>query len=152
MKIKIVNIQPFFSVEQLSAISAGCRGEEGDFFVEKVNEIAKRIEFMPQTYQELTQLGAEMDLYFTPCTLAEIKAERAVKKRPTTEITKARVGEVFLDAVKRVDNWSPTTCDMKELQAHIDELEEIEDLIVALGNRVVYLRGVMAARTISETL
>jgi hypothetical protein len=63
-----------------------------------------------------------------------------------------KIGETFLSAVELVDNWSPTTCDMKELQAHIDELEEIEDLIVALGNRVVYLRGVMAARTVSETL
>ena len=67
-----------------------------------------------------------------------------------TEITKARVGEVFLDAVKKVDNWSPTTCAMSELQQHIEALEEIEELIVALGNRVVYLRGVMAARTIHE--
>jgi hypothetical protein len=62
------------------------------------------------------------------------------------------ISQILAKAAGRVDNWSPTTCDMKELQAHIDELEEIEDLIVALGNRVVYLRGVMAARTVSETL
>ncbi len=61
-----------------------------------------------------------------------------------------KIGEIILRTVHSIDNFSPTTCQMSELQEHISALEEIEDLIVALGNRVVYLRGVMAARTVGS--
>ena len=63
-----------------------------------------------------------------------------------------KIGEVICDAAAKMDNWSPTTCAMSELQEHIDALEEIEELIVALGNRAVYLRGVMAARTVTALM
>ncbi len=35
--------------------------------------------------EEITRCGAELDLHFTPCTLAEIKAKRAEKNAPELE-------------------------------------------------------------------
>ena len=53
-------------------------------------------------------------------------------------------------AISKVDNWSPTTCPMTELRSHVEDLEQIEALLVTLTNRAAYLRGVLAARTVSE--
>lgn len=45
-------IAPFMGTSQLRAIAAGCRGEEGKFFMEKLIEIAALIEGMPKSYEQ----------------------------------------------------------------------------------------------------
>jgi hypothetical protein len=119
----------FIGRSQLSVICNNCRGEEGQYFKNKLVEMAETIKAMPATYQtdgqgdqaqvilhyfrgghdwyitekdmenpqhqafglacvheaelgyisiaELIHHGVELDLYFKPCTLAEIKAKIA---------------------------------------------------------------------------
>jgi len=127
-QIKI--LQRFVSPSQLSALGAGCRGEEKDFFFDKIEEMAKTFTDMPKSYEqdgkgddaivylhyfkgnadwfitekdmedeqhqafgycdlgmgcpelgyvslvELAECGVEVDLYWTPKTLREVKASR----------------------------------------------------------------------------
>jgi len=121
-------LQKFTSFPQLHTMAHGCYGEEGEFFVEKLTELADRIKSMPKTYEqdgkgdkavvhlhyflndmnwyiterdmedeqiqafgycdlgmgypelgyvsieEITEAGAELDLYWTEKTLGEVKS------------------------------------------------------------------------------
>ena len=125
-------LRQFINPAQLSVLGSNCRGEEGQFFKDKLCSLAKLIESMPKTYEqdgkgdkavvslhyfrgqmdwyitekdvdsdgegqiqafglcnlgygaelgyvsiaELIENGVELDLYFKPRTLAEIKAKR----------------------------------------------------------------------------
>lgn len=129
-------ISSFLPHAQLEVITEACLGEEGEFFIKRIIELAQQIDSMPVTYEqdgkgdlatvhlhyfvgscdwyitekdvdggvrqaygyailngddenaecgyiaidEITRCGAELDLYFTPCSLGAIKAERAVRK------------------------------------------------------------------------
>lgn len=118
----------FIGHSQMSAIRSGCRGEEKQFFFDKLVQLSALVQTMPKTYQtdgqgdaaivhlhyftsqfdwyiterdmeseqhqafglallhelelgyisivELLSVGAELDLYFKPCTLGEIKAKK----------------------------------------------------------------------------
>ena len=122
-------LQKFASFPQLHTMAHGCYSEEGEFFVEKLLELADRIKSMPKTYEqdgkgddavvhlhyflndmnwyiterdmedeqiqafgycdlgwgcpelgyvsidEITQAGAELDLYWTEKTLGEVKSK-----------------------------------------------------------------------------
>jgi hypothetical protein len=124
-------LQRFIMPSQLSMIGDMCRGEERDFFKNKVLELSDTVNSMPVTYetdgqgdqamahlhyfsrdcdwyiterdqeeeqlqafglaciweeelgyisiQELIEAGAELDLYWTPKTLSQIKAERQMQ-------------------------------------------------------------------------
>ena len=61
-----------------------------------------------------------------------------------------KIGKAIVATASKIDNWSPTTCPLGELQSQLADLEQIEDLVVALSNRATYLRGVLAARMVSE--
>lgn len=125
-------LRQFISPVQLSVLGSNCRGPEGQFFKDKLCDLAKLFQTMPKTYEqdgkgdkavaslhyfnggadwyitekdvdsdgegqiqafglcnlgygaelgyvsivELIENGVELDLHFTPCTLAEIKAKR----------------------------------------------------------------------------
>lgn len=125
----LVRLGGFIGRSQMYAISSACRGEEKQFFFDKVVEMAALVQFMPKTYQqdgkgdgalvtlhyftggcdwwitekdmsgeqhqafgfadlghghpelgyislvEILKAGAELDLYFTPRTLAAVKAK-----------------------------------------------------------------------------
>lgn len=125
----IQSLRGFIGRSQLSAIASACRGEECQFFFDKLVEMAALVHFMPKTYDqdgkgdealvtlhyftggcdwwitekdmleeqhqafgladlgqghrelgyislvEILQAGAELDLYFTPRTLAAVKAK-----------------------------------------------------------------------------
>lgn len=129
----VPNIRPFLSQFQLRIMADACRGEEKEYFLQKIIDVAQRINIMPITYQqegmedqaiahlhyflgashwyitekdmtggidqafgyailngddecaecgyisiaEITRYRAELDLHFSPCSLAEIKAKRA---------------------------------------------------------------------------
>lgn len=45
-------LQGFISMGQLRVITAGCRGEEGDYFRAKLTEYGERIAAMPKTYDQ----------------------------------------------------------------------------------------------------
>lgn len=68
------------------------------------------------------------------------------------KVTDKTVGRIFLNTVRKADNWSPTTCPIDELRQHLADLESIEDMLELLANRAVYLRGVLAARTVSAMM
>jgi hypothetical protein len=124
-------IRPFLSPIQLKFMADACRGEEGEFFMQKLIDLAQLIDTMPKTYEqdgkggdaivtlhyflggsdwyiiekdmeggveqaygyavlngdvemaecgyisikELAENGAELDLYFKPCTLREIRGK-----------------------------------------------------------------------------
>lgn len=126
-------IRPFLSRMQLAVMVDACRGEEKEFFMQKLVDLVQQIDTMPKTYEqdgmgdkaiahlhyflggsdwfitekdmdggikqafgyailndddecavlgyisieEITRCGAELDLHFTPCSLAEVKAGRA---------------------------------------------------------------------------
>lgn len=70
----------------------------------------------------------------------------------TGRLSAEDIGKIFLDAVKKVDNWDPCTCPMSELQYHVEALESIECLLAAILSRPSYLRGVLSARTIHEVM
>ena len=65
---------------------------------------------------------------------------------------KIRIGEIFIEAVRRTDNWSPITCQLEELEQHLNDLSEIEVFLVELAGRAPYLRGILAARTVNELI
>lgn len=125
-------VAPFVSGMQSATIAEGFRGEESNYFMQKVVDLAELIDGMAKTYEqadkgdqaivflhyfhgdshwfvtekdvnggvdqaygyailhgdeqcaelcyisirELTRCNVELDLYFSPCTLAEVKAER----------------------------------------------------------------------------
>lgn len=124
----INTLRGFIGRAQLSAIGNACRGEEKQFFFDKLVQMATLVSTMPKTYEqdgkgdaaivtlhyftggcdwhiterdmlpdqeqafglanigygpelgyisitEILQAGAELDLYFTPCTVGEIKAK-----------------------------------------------------------------------------
>ena len=138
-KIEVANsftmLKGFISNSQLKAIETGCRGEEKEFFFDKVVEMAKVVSGMPKTYEqdglgdkaivslhyfsgnsdyfitekdmgtpdepgqhqafgltdigcgselgyisivELLKNGVELDLYWTPKTIGEIKTKKEV--------------------------------------------------------------------------
>ena len=60
------------------------------------------------------------------------------------------IGWTLSDAILKLDNWSPTTCDLEELAEHIAGIETIESIMEEISNRAIYLRGVMAGRIIHE--
>ena len=126
-------IRPFLSRMQLAVMAEACGGEEKEFFMQKIIDLALMINTMPKTYEqadkgdeavvylhyfqggadwyitekdvdggvqqafgyailngddecaecgyisiaEITRCDVELDLYFTPCSLAEIKAKRS---------------------------------------------------------------------------
>lgn len=134
-------VQSFLPRAQLAVLSSNCRGEEGQYFLQKLIDLTRLIEAMPVTYEqdgkgdqaiaylhyfagscdwyitekdinggirqaygyailngdkemaecgyisieEITGCGAELDLHFLPCTLAEIKAERTVTNASTDD-------------------------------------------------------------------
>lgn len=67
-----------------------------------------------------------------------------------SDVTSEKVGEIILDAIRKIDNWSPTTCPLDELQYHLSCVEYIETIASEIANRAIYLRGVMAGRIIHE--
>ena len=126
----IPTLRRFLSRSQLSVLGDNCYGEERQFFIDKIVEMADLIRTMPKTYEqdgkgddavvylhyflgnmdwyitekdmeveqyqafgladlgygaelgyiciaELVEAGAELDLYFTPKTLREVKQERS---------------------------------------------------------------------------
>lgn len=131
------SVRAFLSARQWAAMSALCKGEEGEFFAQKFIDLAQQIDTMPKTYQqsgegdqaivhlhyflggsdwyitekdveggveqaygyaclngledmaesgfisiaEITQYGAELDLHWTPRSLAEVKALLARRAR-----------------------------------------------------------------------
>lgn len=60
------------------------------------------------------------------------------------------IGWTLSDAILKLDNWSPTTCELEELAEHIAGIETIESIMYEISNRAIYLRGVMAGRIIHE--
>ena len=60
------------------------------------------------------------------------------------------IGWTLADAILKLDNWSPTTCELEELAEHIAGIEMIESIMIEISNRAIYLRGVMAGRIIHE--
>lgn len=130
----LVTLHGFIGRSQLSAIGHACYGEEQQFFINKLVELAGVVSSMPKSYEtdgqsdnatvylhyfgagncdwyiieadtnedgegqhqafgladlgyggelgyisiaELIQLNIELDLYFKPCTLAELKSQRS---------------------------------------------------------------------------
>ncbi len=123
-------LRQFINSAQLSVLGSNCRGEEGQYFKDKLCSLADTVSKMPRPYQtdeqgdsaiahlryfgpgkmewyiterdssikqhqafglcnigygaeleyvsiaELIENGVELDLHFTPCTLAEIKAKK----------------------------------------------------------------------------
>ena len=67
-----------------------------------------------------------------------------------SDVTSEKVGEIILDAIRKIDNWSPTTCPLDELKYHLSCVEYIETIASEIANRAIYLRGVMAGRVIHE--
>ena len=65
---------------------------------------------------------------------------------------KIRIGEVFIETVRRTDNWSPINCPLEELEQHLNDLSEIEMFLVELTGRAHYLRGILAARMVNELI
>ncbi len=51
MKIKNVDLSHWIGDRQLSVLKTNCRGEEGEFFKNKIAEVVKTILTMPHTYQ-----------------------------------------------------------------------------------------------------
>jgi hypothetical protein len=45
-------LEGFIGMSQLRCMIAGCRGEEGEYFREKLSEYADRVATMPQTYDQ----------------------------------------------------------------------------------------------------
>ena len=133
--VTVEKMMQFMGASQRRAIYEGLKGEERDFFVEKLREIAHTFDTMPKTYEqdglgmmeaiahlhyfkggmdwwiterdsdqdgegqiqafgladlgyggelgyisiaELIQNGVELDLYFTPCKLSELKQAACV--------------------------------------------------------------------------
>lgn len=60
------------------------------------------------------------------------------------------IGWTLSDAILKLDNWSPTTCELGDLAEHITGIEMIESIMTEISNRAIYLRGVMAGRIIHE--
>lgn len=50
LQSNIDTVRPFIGSIQLRILTAACRGEEKDFFIAKLNELAERIRTMPQSY------------------------------------------------------------------------------------------------------
>lgn len=46
------NLKPFVSDGQLAAMKAGCHGEEGQYFIDTLLNLDRRIETMPKTYEQ----------------------------------------------------------------------------------------------------
>ncbi len=71
----VKTLRPFISQTQLSVIGDGCRGEERDFFFDKLDEYAKRVSTMPKVYEQdgkgdqaivyLHYFGGSCDFYIT---------------------------------------------------------------------------------------
>ncbi len=51
-KKQIPTLRHFVGVPQLQVMSAGTRGEEGDYFFDKIDELYKTITTMPKTYEQ----------------------------------------------------------------------------------------------------
>lgn len=47
-----MNINKFLSVSQRFAISDACSGEEGEYFLDKLQALQKLIDTMPKTYEQ----------------------------------------------------------------------------------------------------
>jgi len=45
-------LRGFIGAEQLYVVADGCRGEEGQFFFDKLVELARIVETMPKTYEQ----------------------------------------------------------------------------------------------------
>lgn len=45
-------LREFIGASQLSAIASACRGEEKEFFFDKVDQLAKLIDTMPKVYEQ----------------------------------------------------------------------------------------------------
>lgn len=50
--ISVKTLKPFLSIAQLNIMRSGCRGEEREFFYDKIAEYADRIDSMPKTYDQ----------------------------------------------------------------------------------------------------
>jgi hypothetical protein len=50
--IALNTLQGFIGIGQLRVMVTGCRGEEGQFFRDKLSEYGERVSTMPQTYAQ----------------------------------------------------------------------------------------------------
>jgi len=50
--ISVKILKPFLSSDQLEVMGNGCRGDERDFFYEKINEYADLVSSMPKSYEQ----------------------------------------------------------------------------------------------------
>ena len=46
-----MELQHFIGKNQLSAIKSACKGEEGEYFMQKIRSLITQIETMPKTYE-----------------------------------------------------------------------------------------------------
>lgn len=59
---QISTLRRFICPQQMAVMLAGCKGEEGAYFRDKIAEYAERIATMPQTYQQ-EELGDQAIVY-----------------------------------------------------------------------------------------
>lgn len=67
-------------------------------------------------------------------------------------ITANEAGNILFDAVRKIDNWDPCTCQIDALLDHLADVERIEGFVSIISDRANFLRGVLSARTLHEVM